>query len=161
MNNAQTAAKLIEYADRCIAAYDAADPSDRSVAMKRALAECFTDFSSMKPNLQLGSREKVIFSLDNNPKRHSVLKHVRNARSDIPVDKFIMKLVMPELVTQEQAGPSTHSGTVSVGFSFPTIQFHWLARLKKHYLTPLKTLLFWTFSNAARHGALALLGSFP
>ena len=37
MNNAQTAAKLIEYADRCIAAYDAADPSDRSAAMKRAL----------------------------------------------------------------------------------------------------------------------------
>ena len=46
MNNAQCAAKLIEYADRCIAAYDAADPSDRSAAMKRALAECFHDFSS-------------------------------------------------------------------------------------------------------------------
>ena len=102
MNNAQTAAKLIEYADRCIAAYDAADPSDRSVAMKRALAECFTDFSSMKPNLQLGSREKVIFSLDNNPKRHSVLKHVRNARSDIPVDKFIMKFAMPEIISERR-----------------------------------------------------------
>ena len=34
MNNAQCAAKLLEYADRCIAAYDAADPSDRSAAMK-------------------------------------------------------------------------------------------------------------------------------
>ena len=55
MNNAQCAAKLIEYADRCIAAYDAADPSDRSAAMKRALSECFHDFSSLKPNLQLGS----------------------------------------------------------------------------------------------------------
>ena len=41
MNNAQCAAKLIEYADRCIAAYDAADPSDRSAAMKTALSECF------------------------------------------------------------------------------------------------------------------------
>ena len=41
MNHAQTAAKLIEYADRCIAAYDAADPSDRSAAMKTALSECF------------------------------------------------------------------------------------------------------------------------
>ena len=71
MNNAQCAAKLIEYADRCIAAYDAADPSDRSVAMKTALSECFHEFSSPESNLQLGSREKVIFSLDNNPKRQS------------------------------------------------------------------------------------------
>ena len=55
MNNAQTAAKLLEYADRCVAAYDAADPSDRSAAMKTALSECFHDFSSLKPNLQLGS----------------------------------------------------------------------------------------------------------
>ena len=98
MNNAQCAAKLIKYADRCVAAYDAADPPDRSAAMKAALSECFHDFSSLKPNLQLGSREKVIFSLGNNPKRHSVLKHVRTARSDIPVDTFIMKLVLPELV---------------------------------------------------------------
>ena len=51
MNNAQTAAKLLEYADRCIAAYDAADPSDRNAAMKTALSECFHDFSSLKPNL--------------------------------------------------------------------------------------------------------------
>ena len=51
MNNAQCAARLLEYADRCVAAYDAADPSDRSVAMKRALSECFHDFSSLKPNL--------------------------------------------------------------------------------------------------------------
>ena len=112
MNNAQCAAKLIEYADRCVAAYDAADPSDRSVAMKRALAECFTDFSSMKPNLQLGSREKVIFSLDNNPKRHSVLKHIRNARPDIPVDKFIMKLVMPEIITQKTNEDNARSAKV-------------------------------------------------
>ena len=77
MNHAQTAATLIEYADRCIAAYDAADPSDRSAAMKTALSASFHDFSSLKPELQLGSREKVIFSLDNNPKRQSVLKHVR------------------------------------------------------------------------------------
>ena len=41
MNHAQTAATLIEYADRCIAAYDAADPSDRSAAMKRALCGVF------------------------------------------------------------------------------------------------------------------------
>ena len=99
MNNAQCAAKLIEYADRCIAAYDAADPSDRPAAMKRALSECFHDFSSLRPTLQLGSREKVIFSLDNNPKRHSVLKHIRTARPDIPVDTFILKFAMPELVS--------------------------------------------------------------
>ena len=85
MNNAQTAAKLIQYADRCIAAYDAADPSDRCVAMKLALSECFHEYSRLKSNLQLGSREKVIFSLDNNPKRNSVLKHVRNARPEFPV----------------------------------------------------------------------------
>ena len=48
MNNAQCAAKLIEYADRCIAAYDAADPSDRSVAMKTALSECFHEFSLLR-----------------------------------------------------------------------------------------------------------------
>ena len=59
MNNAQTAAKLLEYADRCVAAYDAADPPDRSAAMKTALSECVTNFSSLKPNLQLGSREKA------------------------------------------------------------------------------------------------------
>ena len=53
------------------------------------------------PILQLGSREKVIFSLDNNPKRHSVLKHVRNARSDIPVDTFIMKFAMPEIISDK------------------------------------------------------------
>ena len=99
MNNAQCAAKLIEYADRCIAAYDDADPPDRSTAMKTALSECFHGFSSLKPTPQLGSREKVIFSPDNNPKRKSVLKHVRTARPDIPVGTFIMKLVMPELVS--------------------------------------------------------------
>ena len=99
MNNAQCAAKLLEYADRCVAAYDAADPSDRIAAMKTALSECFHEYSRLKPALQLGSREKVIFSLDNNPKRKSVLKHVRTARPDIPVDTFIMKLVMPELVS--------------------------------------------------------------
>ena len=98
MNNAQCAARLLEYADRCIAAYDAADPSDRSAAMKTALSECFHDFSSIK-QIQLGSLEKAIFSLDSNPKRHSVLKHVRNARPDIPVSTFIMKLAMPELVS--------------------------------------------------------------
>ena len=48
--------------------------TDRSVAMKTALSECFNGFSCIKPNLQLGSREKVIFSLDNNQKRKSVLK---------------------------------------------------------------------------------------
>ena len=101
MNNAQTAAKLIEYADRCIAAYDAADPSDRTAAMKTALSECFHDFSSLKANLQLGSREKVIFSLDNNPKRKSVLKHVRTARPDIPVGTFIMKFAMPEIISDK------------------------------------------------------------
>ena len=68
MNHAQCAAKLFEYADQCVAAYDAADPSHRSAAMKTALSECFHDFSCIKPNLQLGSREKVIFSLDSNPK---------------------------------------------------------------------------------------------
>ena len=112
MNNAQTAAKLIEYADRCIAAYDAADPSDRSAAMKRALAECFTDFSSIKQNLQLGSREKVIFSLDNNPKRHSVLKHIRTARPDIPVDTFIMKFAMPELVSVKANEDNTRAAAL-------------------------------------------------
>ena len=111
MNNAQTAAKLIEYADRCIAAYDAADPSDRSVATKRALSECFHEFSSLKP-MQLGSREKVIFSLDNNPKRHSVLKHVRNARSDIPVDTFIMKFAMPEIISEKTKEDNTRAAAV-------------------------------------------------
>ena len=112
MNNAQCAAKLIEYADRCVAAYDAAADSDRSAAMKTSLSECFTDFSSLKPNLQLGSREKVIFSLDNNQKRKSVLKHVRNAWSDIPVDTFIMKLVMPELVSIKGKEDSARSAKV-------------------------------------------------
>ena len=112
MNNAQCAAKLIEYADRCIAAYDAADPSDRSAAMKTALSECFHDFSSLKPNLQLGSREKVIFSLDNNPKRHSVLKHVRTARPDIPVDTFIMKFAMPEIISDKAKEDNTRAATV-------------------------------------------------
>ena len=107
MNNAQCAAKLIEYADRCIAAYDAAD-SDRSAAMKRALAECFHDFSSLKPNLQLGSREKVIFSLDNS-KRHSVVKHVRTARPDIPVDTFIMKFAMPEIISDKTKEDNTRA----------------------------------------------------
>jgi hypothetical protein len=112
MNNAQTAAKLIQYADRCIAAYDAADPSDRCVAMKLALSECFHGFSSIKPNLQLGSREKAIFSLDNNPKRHSVLKHIRTARPDIPVSTFIMKLAMPELVSIKGQEDNTRAAKV-------------------------------------------------
>jgi hypothetical protein len=112
MNNAQCAAKLIQYADRCIAAYDAAADSDRCVAMKRALAECFHDFSSLRPNLQLGSREKVIFSLDNNPKRHSVLKHIRTARPDIPVDTFIMKFAMPEIITQKTNEDNTRAAKV-------------------------------------------------
>ena len=62
-------AKLLEYAHQFVAAYDAADPSDRNAAMRMALTECFVDFSRsrLKPDLQLGSREKVIFSLDNNP----------------------------------------------------------------------------------------------
>ena len=112
MNQAQCAAKLIEYADRCIAAYDAADPSDRTAAMKTALSECFHEYSRLKSNLQLGSREKVIFSLDNNPKRHSVLKHVRNARSDIPVDKFIMKFAMPEIISQKTKEDNTRAAAV-------------------------------------------------
>ena len=56
MNNAQCAAKLIEYADRCIAAYDAADPSDRSAAMKTCAIGVFprllvseTQSSARKP----------------------------------------------------------------------------------------------------------------
>ena len=112
MNNAQCAARLLEYADRCVAAYDAADPSDRSVAMKRSLAECFHDFSSLKTNLQLGSREKVLFSLDNNPKRHSVLKHIRTARPDIPVDTFIMKFAMPEIITQKTNEDNTRAAAL-------------------------------------------------
>ena len=112
MNNAQTAATLIEYADRCLAAYDAADPSDRNAAMKTALSGCFHEFSSLKQNLQLGSREKVIFSLDNNPKRHSVLKHIRTARPDIPVDTFIMKFAMPELVSVKANEDNARSANV-------------------------------------------------
>jgi hypothetical protein len=112
MNNAQTAATLIEYADRCIAAYDAADPSDRSAAMKTVLSASFHDFSSLKPNLQLGSREKAIFSLDSNPKRHSVLKHVRNARPDIPVAAFIMKFAMPEIIAEKTKEDNTRAARV-------------------------------------------------
>ena len=112
MNNAQTAAKLLEYADRCIAAYDAADPSDRNAAMKTALSECFHEYSRLKSNLQLGSREKVIFSLDNNPKRHSVLKHIRTARPDIPVITFIMKFAMPELVSVKGQEDNVRSAKV-------------------------------------------------
>jgi hypothetical protein len=116
MNNAQCAAKLLEYADRCIAAYDAA--ADADVAMKTALSECFHDFSSLRPNLQLGSREKVIFSLDSNPKRHSVLKHVRNARPDIPVAAFIMKFAMPELVSTKANEDNARSAKVLHGGKF-------------------------------------------
>ena len=112
MNHAQCAAKLIEYADRCVAAYDAATNSDRSAAMKMALSECFTNFSSLRPSLQLGSREKVIFSLDNNPKRKSVLKHIRTARPDIPVDTFIMKFAMPELVSVKGQEDNARSAKV-------------------------------------------------
>ena len=112
MNNAQCAAKLLEYADRCIAAYDAADPSDRSAAMKTALSECFHEYSRLKSNLQLGSREKVIFSLDNNPKRKSVLKHVRTARPDIPVDTFIMKFAMPEIISEKTKEDNTRAAAV-------------------------------------------------
>ena len=112
MNNAQTAAKLLGYADRCVAAYDAAADSNRSAAMKTALSECFHGFSSLKPNLQLGSREKVIFSLDNNPKRQSVLKHVRNARSDIPVDRFIMKYYLPEIISEKAREDNARSAKV-------------------------------------------------
>ena len=108
MNNAQTAAKLLEYADRCIAAYDAADPSDRNATMKTALSKCFHDFSSIK-QIQLGSREKAIFSLDSNPKRHSVLKHVRNARPDIPVAAFIMKFAMPEIISEKTKEDNTRA----------------------------------------------------
>ena len=80
--------------------------------MKTALAECFHEFSSLKPNLQLGSREKVIFSLDNNPKRHSVLKHIRTARPDIHVDTFIMKFAMPELVSIKGQEDNTRAAKV-------------------------------------------------
>ena len=63
MNHAQCAAKLLKYADRCVAAYDAADPSHRSAAMKTALSECFHDFSSLKPNLQLGMSTPIPASM--------------------------------------------------------------------------------------------------
>jgi len=112
MNNAQCAARLLEYADRCIAAYDAADPSDRTAAMKTALSECFHEYSRLKSNLQLGSREKAIFSLDNNPKRKSVLKHVRTARPDIPVDTFIMKFAMPEIISDKTKEDNTRAAKV-------------------------------------------------
>ena len=112
MNQAQTAAKFLEYADRCIAAYDDTDPSDRSAATKTALSECFHDFSCIKPNLQLGSREKVIFSLDSNPKRHSVLKHVHTARPDIPVNTFIMKFAMPEIISEKTKEDNARSAKV-------------------------------------------------
>ena len=112
MNNAQCAAKLLEYADRCIAAYDAADPSDHSATMKRALADCFHEYSRLKSNLQLGSREKAIFSLDSNPKRHSVLKYIRTARPDIPVSTFIMKFAMPEIITEKTKEDNTRAARV-------------------------------------------------
>ena len=70
------------------------------------------DFSSLKPNLQLGSREKVIFSLDKNPKRQSVLKHVRTARPDIPVDTCIMKYSMPEIVSEKTKEDNTRAAKV-------------------------------------------------
>jgi hypothetical protein len=126
MNHAQTAATLIEYADRCIAAYDAADPSDRSAAMKTALSECFHEYSRLKSNLQLGSREKVIFSLDNNPKRKSVLKHVRTARPDIPVDTFIMKFAMPEIISEKTKEDNTRAAAVlqQGKFAVNTKAFH-------------------------------------
>ena len=54
----------------------------------------------------------MIFSLDNNPKRHSVLKHVRNARPDIPVDTFIMKFAMPEIITQKTNEDNTRAAKV-------------------------------------------------
>ena len=54
----------------------------------------------------------MIFSLDNNPKRHSVLKHVRTARPDIPVDTFIMKFAMPEIITQKTNEDNTRAATV-------------------------------------------------
>ena len=112
MNQAQTAAKLIEYAERCVAAYDAATDSDRSAAMKMALSECFTNFSSLRPSLQLGSREKVIFSLDNNAKRKSVLKHIRTARPDIPVNTFILKFAMPEIISEKAKEDNARSAKV-------------------------------------------------
>ena len=80
--------------------------------MKTALSECFTDFSRLKHNLQLGSSEKVIFSLDNNPKRKSVLKHVRTARPNIPVDTFILKFSMPESISEKTKEDNARSATV-------------------------------------------------
>ena len=80
--------------------------------MKTALSECFHDFSSLKPTLQLGSREKAIFSLDNNPKRKSVLKHIRTARPGIPVNTFIMKFAMPELVSIKGQEDNTRAAAV-------------------------------------------------
>ena len=112
MNHAQTAAKLLEYADRCVAMYDEVDPSDRSAAMKAVLLECFHDFSRLKPALQIGGREKVSFSLDNNPKRQSVLRNVRAARPDIAVDTFIMKFAMPEIISEKTKEENTRAVAV-------------------------------------------------
>ena len=111
MNNAQCAAKLLEYRNIVVAAWDAADPSDRGTAMKTALESCFNDLSRLKPNLQLGPREKVLFSLDNS-RRNSLLKHVRNAQPDIPVDTFIMKYSMPEMVSVKAQEDITRAAVV-------------------------------------------------
>ena len=98
MNNAHCAAKLLEYADRCVAAYDAADPS----AMKTALSESFHDFSRLKLELQM----------DNTATRKSVLDYMRNARPDIPVDTFIVKFAIPELVSIKAKEDNTRAAAV-------------------------------------------------
>ena len=102
----------LECAQRCIAAYDAADSSDRNTALKTALSECFYELTRIEPTLQLGSREKFVFSLDNNPKRYSVLKHVRLLRPEIAVDQFIMKFTMPQMITERTKEDNTRMKTI-------------------------------------------------
>ena len=90
----------LECAQRCIAAYDEADAPNRNTAMKAVLSECFHELTLLQPDLQLASREKAIFGLDNNPKRYSVLKHVRELRPEIAVDQFIMKYSLPQMIIE-------------------------------------------------------------
>ena len=71
INNAQCAAKLLEYADRCVAAYDEAADSDRSAAMKTALSASFHGFSRLKSNLQYYAT--MMTPLDNPPIPSQVL----------------------------------------------------------------------------------------
>lgn len=109
MNRAQTVAKFDEYAHQCLLAYDNGGGDD---ALKRALSDCFHDFKALKPSLQIGSLEKAIFSIDSNPNRNSLLKTIRKQRSDIPVDRFIMKHSMPEMITVRTQEDNARTATL-------------------------------------------------